>query len=300
MLNKKLQAAVLSGLLAFTVLPMNVLPEPYQSIAQAAPQKGAIYWDEITEQQSQSEFVEVFGYGIPQTDATNPSHARNTSRRAAIVDAQRNLLELIEGAQVTAETTIENLMMESDVITTKVRGVVRGARIVDTQFDAYGNCTVTMRMPLYGTNSVASAVLPSVIPAQPEPFESVSPSYRVPKQYASQNYTGVIVDARGLGLQSAFSPAIVDVNGRKIYGHKNIDSNFAIQYGMVGYTKTDAAFDTAVRGNSRAGENPLVVKAVALTGHNFNVVVSAEDGDLILSQNQEDGFLENCAVVFAK
>ena len=51
---------------------------------------------------------------------------------------------------------------------------------------------------------------------------------------------------------------------------------------------------------SRAGNNPMVVKAVNLTDLDANPVVSVEDADKILAANQHDKFLENCAVVFKK
>ena len=51
---------------------------------------------------------------------------------------------------------------------------------------------------------------------------------------------------------------------------------------------------------TRAGSNPLVVKAVSLTGNDCNPVISVEDANRVLLENQASGFLTNCAVVFIK
>ncbi|MBQ6758329.1 MAG: hypothetical protein IJP42_04490 [Selenomonadaceae bacterium] len=47
------------------------------------------------------------------------------------------------------------------------------------------------------------------------------------------NYTGLIVDATGLGLDETFSPVIYDIN---IYGVKNLQPEVIISMGMVSYS----------------------------------------------------------------
>ena len=51
---------------------------------------------------------------------------------------------------------------------------------------------------------------------------------------------------------------------------------------------------------SRAGNNPLIVKATGIADLSATPVVSNADADKILAANQHDGFLSNCAVVFVK
>lgn len=122
----------------------------------------------------------------------------------------------------------------------------------------------------------------------------------IPDQSNKGPYTGVIVDARGLELQTTFSPAIYDQTGRAIYGTTAIDSKFATEYGMVEYAPDLECIKTAESGHSRAGSFPIIVKAVALKGSNQNVVISTEDAEKILAANQSSNFLKNCAVVFYK
>ncbi len=79
--------------------------------------------------------IQATGTGVPTTGAIG-AQARILARRAAIADAQRNLLELTEGVQVDAETTVEMMMVTSDIIRTKVSGVLKGARIVSESHHA--------------------------------------------------------------------------------------------------------------------------------------------------------------------
>ena len=131
-------------------------------------------------------------------------------------------------------------------------------------------------------------------------MQNLEPSIIQDIQYGE--YSGVIVDASGLGLTETFSPVIYDTNGRAVYGIENLQNDaLIISEGMVSYSNSinDA---TAIQ---RAGNAPLIVKAVSVRGGNnsvnkVNAVISATDADKILLANQKTHMLENCAVVFVK
>ena len=263
-------------------------------------QKSVINWEKGSDAD-----VEAMGIGLPPANMP-PARAMALARRAAIVDAQRNLIETIKGVQVDSETVMENLMISSDVVKTGVSGIIKGAVIVKEYTNPDGSYSVIMKVPMFGVkDSVASVAVPSVAP-QPEPLPVVDVKETplpkpVIKEVQSVGYTGVIVDAAGLGLEATFSPVIYDTNGRAIYGMKNIDPNFAISKGMVEYSKD---LQKATVG-SRAGSNALVVKAVGVKGgansvNKVNVVVSVEDGDKILLANEKTNMLSQCAVVFVR
>ena len=104
-------------------------------------------------------------------------------------------------------------------------------------------------------------------------------------------YTGLVIDCRGLGLQPVMSPIVKNVNGTKIYGHKNLDVDRVIREGMVDYILDTANVD-------RAGVNPLVVRAIALEDFNSTPVVSIVDSNRILIENRATKFLQDLKVVF--
>ena len=104
-------------------------------------------------------------------------------------------------------------------------------------------------------------------------------------------YTGLVVDCRGLGLKTAASPVIINANGTKIYGHKDLDIDKIISVGVADYVSDP-------KNISRAGSHPLIVKAIALKNFNCNPVVSVADSNRILIENYATKFLKELNVVF--
>ena len=152
-------------------------------------EKGAINWDKGSESD-----VEAIGIGLPPENMG--ARGNVLARRAAVVDAQRNLAEMIQGVQIDSDTVMENLVISSDVVRTKVSALVRGARIIDEGMNEDGSYFVKMRVPMYGvTNSIATAVLPELRGnAEAEPLPEVTESTlseQDMKDVRSAAYTGI-------------------------------------------------------------------------------------------------------------
>lgn len=268
----------------------------------------------------ETEMIQADGFGSVPTGMPL-SRGKLMARRAAIVDAQRNLLESIKGISVDSETTMENYIVTSDVVKTKVNGLVTGVRPVSEEFKD-GVYHVVVEAPLYGVGSVADvAIHAKVGDSQPVPMAAPSASYTpvvtttttttvapsvTPAPSAptvapqTQGYTGLIIDAKGLPLERTFCPGIFDTNGRAIYGVYNVDPDYAVKHGVAGYAQGQEGWNRAESGLSRAGARPLIIKAAGLrerTKHQCDIVVSPEDGDRILAENQRSGFGANYAVV---
>ncbi|MDD6697234.1 LPP20 family lipoprotein [uncultured Selenomonas sp.] len=146
------------------------------------------------------------------------------------------------------------------------------------------------------TPSTPSVTVPSTttVPSTPatKPATHGSSAASAPSGQAIGGYTGLIVDCRGLGLKPAMSPVIKNANGQAIYGYKNLDYDKVVSGGMAGYT-TDMSRAT------RAGSNPLVVKAVSLD-NGANPVLSVADANRVLIENGATGFLDATNVVFIR
>ncbi|RGS70757.1 LPP20 family lipoprotein [Mitsuokella sp. AF21-1AC] len=263
--------------------------------------------------------ITVEGTGVAPTSAMSGIQARMLARRAAVVDAYRQMAEIIKGVNVDSDTTVENMMVTSDVTKTHVSALIRGAKIVSEKALDDGGYMVTMEIPMYGaSNSLASAVLtPSTVKESfPEPQASVAPSQPVglsgttmlpsttegklgssaaaaPAGKAVGGFTGLIVDCRGLGLKPVMSPVIRNDNGQPIYGYKNLDSQTVIANGMASYVSD-------ISRATRAGSNPLVVKAVSVTNHSGDPVISVPDANRVLIENGATGFLDRTNVVFLR
>ena len=136
--------------------------------------------------------------------------------------------------------------------------------------------------------SISGATLPSTTGSP-----SGSSAAAAPAGKAVGGFTGLIVDCRGLGLKPVMSPVIRNDNGQPIYGYKNLDSQTVIANGMASYV-------TDIRRAARAGSNPLVVKAVSLTNHSGDPVISVADANRVLIENGATGFLDRTNVVFLR
>lgn len=264
------------------------------AVSVAVTQETGVDWD--------SGYVTAEGTGLPP-EGMPAARGKVLARRAAIVDGYRQLAETVQGLSLDAETTVQDLVLASDVVNTKVSAVVKGARVVSQEYMEDGTCIVKMAVPLYGVSSVAAATMPEMAAQAPAEAPALSEGYAPAPEVAASAaaYTGVIVDASGLGLECTFAPVIYDTNGRFIYGLRELDKTYAIAHGMVAYSK-DLQEATA---GSRAGINPLVVTAESVRGgknstNPVNVVVSVEDGDAILYANEKSGMLNNHAVVFVR
>lgn len=278
--------------------------------------------------------INANGEGIAPPNALSRTQSTGLAAKAATADAYRKLGEIINGVHVESNTTVENLMVQSQ-IKLRVEATIKGAQIISQARLDDGACRVVMQVPLFGkTNSLAQAVFQKseTIEPFPEPVYNVEPSNdnaaqieknplapaddnsalsrvntativkgvsgepvkKSVKEYAALakgDYTGLIVDCRGLGLQPVMSPVIFNTNGTKIFGHKNLDVDKIVAQGMVDYV-------TDPEQVARAGENPLVVKAVELKDFNANPVLSLADSNRVLIENHATKFLKDLKVVF--
>lgn len=210
---------------------------------------------------------------------------KNAMRRAAILDAYRLLSEEVGDLYVTSDSTVKNLRELDDEINARVEKCLRGAKLVSAKFESDGSFHALVRLPKNGPQSIAGAVL------KPDIVVEDFPKPKVVVLRSEVNYTGLVIDCRGMNLSEAISPVIKSSSGTEIYAYKNIGYQNAVNNGMVEYS---ASLDSP-----RAGSTPLVVKAVKISDK-CDVVVSDADADKILNANQSTNFLINCAVVLVR
>ncbi|MBR1647172.1 MAG: hypothetical protein IJ685_10400 [Selenomonadaceae bacterium] len=240
------------------------------------------------------------GHGTAPEAEEVTRRTKALAKRVAMMDAQRKLAEQIAGVHVTAT---------KNLVKTQVEAVVKYFTVVSEDYDEFGNCTVVLSVPIFGVNSVAQFAFPRVDKKNfPPPIETVN---------ASGNYTGLIIDCGNLELNPVLSPEIRDEN-QTIYAYDNLERQKVLERGVVGYVAKKSDEDLifvktsggknifaqigskifVAESNSRAGNNPLVIKVSALNDDGTCPVISTEDADKILAENQISHFLDDGAVVF--
>jgi hypothetical protein len=114
---------------------------------------------------------------------------------------------------------------------------------------------------------------------------------------ATNQITGLVIDARGLGLERAMSPNIIDTNGRVLNAFPPFDVNWVTKNGAVEYY-TDATYAEVANGHSRAGKDFIMIKAVSVRDFGRNVVISADDANKLLDTKGVIYNSKKCNVVF--
>jgi hypothetical protein len=263
---------------------ISMQPLPQREVIQEFD-NGNINWSEGT--------ITALGIGAPPPNAINMAQARAMARRAAIVLARRNLLELVQGVQIDSMTFVKEAIVQSDIVRTSIQGVVRNAQIVDTAYMSDGSVEVKVAMNMSG--QLANTILPQQSPAVPwatgPSVATVTPETLKP---SSDIITGLVVDACGLGARPAMSPKIVDETGKEIYGSAMVNRQYAVQQGMAGYSRDLSA----AQGNNRVAANPLTVKGLRSVGPGkSDIVISNSDATRILSAAENLLFMQKCRVM---
>ncbi len=247
--------------------------------------------------------IRATGMAAGKRDEKNPGLKRAQARRAARMDAQRNLAEAVMGVQVTATSSMQDLALEHDQVKTAVAAIINNIREAgEPKFNDDGTCEITLEMALFGSrSSVAEAAFLPFKTSEKKPFPQPSTMKNSQNEKTkvagatTEKNTGLIVDCRGLNLQPVMSPVIKNDSGDPIYGFENLDYDKVIEYGMASYVRS-----TNDEAASRAGDNPIVVKAVKVENFKANPVITVSDADSVLIANQGDHFLDDCAVVFIR
>jgi hypothetical protein len=227
--------------------------------------------------------------GAPATNLPR-SAWRTSALRAARLAAYRDLLEAIKGVAVNSTTTVENAMVSSDVIKTRIEGIVRDFVVLDTKYYESMDVGVIVEMPLTGALTEAVVPLtggPGTAGANPTPH---------PVKMTGGVVSGLVVDATGLDVTPAMAPKVLDEDGNEVYGSTKVDRQWAIKQGVAGYHRSVQGASTSDRMGQ--GGSPMVVKAMRTTGPNgCDLVISNADAARIRQAAGNQPFLTECRVM---
>jgi hypothetical protein len=232
------------------------------------------------------------GSGAPATWAKTPAQKNISAARAARLDAARNLIELLKGINLTASSNIQGAMVADDQVSTSIQGRLNGIRPVEApRYFSDGSVQVKLEANL------REVVPEDLYLGQSGPPQQIAGPYGSPAGSAINTgaaYTGLIIDARGTGIQPAMSPKVYDAQDREVYGSAYVSREFAVSQGMVGYAKS---LDQAAQ-SDRVKGNPAVVKAQEAKGANkADVVLAQSDADALRTLAQQQTFLREARVM---
>ncbi len=235
------------------------------------------------------------GIGVPAKNAAGAAQRNATALRAARLDAARNMLEMIKGINLSASTTIEDAMVSSDTVRSSVQGRLFGLRPVGKpRYFSDGSLSIRMEASLRQMIPAELLAPSKTIPAPVKSGHTASSGTATTGIDPDRAYTGLVIDARGSGLQPAMSPKIYDEDGNELYGSAYVDQEYVQKHGMAGYVKN---VDQA-RVNDRVKDSPLVLKALSSSGANrTDLTLSNADAALLREMAENLNFLREARVV---
>jgi len=219
----------------FVLLPISAQAED-ANVAQTVGH-GQINWTQKT--------VTATGSGAPSLKAANVAAARLGAERAAKLDAYRNVIEALRGVRLAGSQTAGAAMDGSPALKSKVEGTVQGFKVVDTKYYSDGGVDIVIQGPVDG-------VLADALGKEAGQGSIVGP--------AEDGTTGVVINARGLGLTPALAPRLLDDAGNAVYSASLVTAEALRRNGAAAYSKS---LDQAGK-DPRVGAKPAVFKATRL------------------------------------
>jgi len=276
MKNKPIFALALVFLLIIPVIGYGDEYRDQDVIEQKA--KGCINWSKG--------IVQAMGIGTLSKKLHGDVNDSSTALEDAKLGACLKIFEVVKGIRIDGTTVVGDYAAENKVIISKIEGIVKNAEVVKKEYFSDGTVEVTMEMNFKG--GFAQLVLPGEI----RPLESIKPMS--PVKNASSVFTGLVVDARGLGSKPVMSPKILDETGEEVYGSAFVSREYAVQQGMSGYSKDL----TAAKSNQRVAGNPLTVKGLRIEGNGHSdIVISNADASRLRSASENLSFMRKCRVI---
>jgi len=100
----------------------------------------------INQEAENSHFIQAMGIGAADSTLTNNTQRRATSRDAAIVQAQYEMLSYVKGVQLEGGITVEKAMETDSKVESYLKEVIKGAEVVKTEWTNDDGCVVTLRL----------------------------------------------------------------------------------------------------------------------------------------------------------
>lgn len=274
-------------LLGLLIVTFMLTQSAIAQVVQTVGDNGAVDWTQRK--------IRATGIAGPNPNLP-PGAQRASALEAAKQIALRNLIQTVRGMTIDSETLVSNSMLASDEIRSRVSGFVQGFTIVDTRYMSDMSVEVEVEIPIAGISDVVLPPGKVLQQALGNPQAGYAPvgGQGAPSVPAGV-ITGLVVNAKGLGIVPAMAPKILDEDGNEVYGSKIVDRDWAVQQGMVGYSKDLAE----ARTNKRVAPNAMVINAVKAVGNNkADLVISNADAAALKKAIADQSFLSQCKVVF--
>ncbi len=95
--------------------------------------------------------------GVPKRTLTNKIQRRESAKRAAILNAQYQVLEKFKGSKIEGAAGMSDFEMTGMAVAQEVQGVVKGGSVTKVTYDAEDNCEIIYEVKANGLKKKVQA-----------------------------------------------------------------------------------------------------------------------------------------------
>ncbi len=234
--------------------------------------------------------IRASGKALPMDQSQASKESVSLSARSAAV---RNILDILKQIKINNELSVNDYALASDVILDGLEKTAREAVVSKQIYTSALAVEITIETGMFG--GFLQLVLPEEIRQIPKINPEINP--KIVPGIGKSLYSGLIIDARGLGIEPVLDPVIVSEQGHEIYSSVFISREFAVQSGVCKYVCNP---DHALK-DKRVGDNPMVLKALRKEGsRNATLVISMSDYLILEKTTERHAFLNECRVIIVR
>jgi hypothetical protein len=112
-----------------------------------------LYAEQINGVDWSAGIIRVIGTGFPPANAGNPTSRRELARRAAIADAERNLLNVLSRIKISPDQNLKSYLGSKN-FTRRIRGFIQGFKIVGERQSEDGKIELDVELPISGRSGL--------------------------------------------------------------------------------------------------------------------------------------------------
>jgi hypothetical protein len=187
------------------------------SPARAADKTGEVDWERRV--------IKARGQGAPDLNAPSISFARLNAEKAAKADALRNLLETLQGVEISSGDRAGTLFQQDGALRARVEGALRGFKVVAPHYFADGGVALDVeveldKLPPELRERFKKPAAGAAVKAVDE--KEKTPAYQ--KGAASVDWPHKLLRARGQGMPDLLNSATIAVARQKAERAARVDA----------------------------------------------------------------------------
>lgn len=220
----------------------------------------------------------------------NPANSYSSVPGAARTDANRQLIEILKQIKINNILSVSGYASANDMILAGMEKTARDAKILKQYYTSALAVEIRIEASIYG------GFLQLILPEEIRQISRINPENikKNTKVLYENPFTGLIIDAKGLGVTPVLNPTIISEQGHSVYSSVFISREFAVQNGVCKYVCDKEA---ALK-DGRIGVHPLVLKGLRKEGkENSSIAISMSDYHLLEKIAERHTFLKECRVV---